>query len=78
MSSSLEHGEVVVSDQAELASLRDQRGALVGLGAVADDVAEAPDVLDLGIGDVVEHRLERRQVGVDVGEDARRRSGGLS
>ena len=43
-------------------------GALVGLGAVADHVAEAPGCSTSAAVDVGEHRLERRQVGVDVAE----------
>ena len=48
-------------------------GALVGLGAVADHVAEAPDLVDAGRLDVREHGLERGQVGVDVAESIARR-----
>ena len=41
---------------------RDQRRAGVGLGAVADDVAEAPALLDAGLVDRREHGLEGGQV----------------
>ena len=44
-------------------------GAGVGLGPVADHVAEAPDLLDPGLVDRREDRLEGRQVGVDVADD---------
>ena len=69
MSRCAEHGEVVVSDQAERAALGHQLGALVGLGAVADHVAQAPD-LSTGAVDAGEHRLEGGQVGVDVADQA--------
>ena len=64
-----EHREVVVADQADVAALADQVGAGVGLGAVADDVAEAPDLLDAGLVDRREDGLEGGQVGVDVADD---------
>ena len=51
-----------------VAALADQVGAGVGLGAVADHVAEAPDLLDAGLVDRREDGLERGQVGVDVGD----------
>ena len=47
---------------------RDQGGALVRLGAVADHVAEAPDLVDAGRLDRGEDRLERGQVRVDVAD----------
>ena len=47
---------------------RDEAGALVGLGAVADDVAEAPELADAGPLDVGQYGFERRQVRVDVAE----------
>ena len=52
-----------------VAALADQLRAGVGLGAVADDVAEAPDLLDVGRVDRPEDRLEGGLVGVDVAED---------
>ena len=65
---SAEHRQVVVARQAQRAALADQLGAGVGLGAVADDVPEAPDLLDLRVGDRVEAALERGQVGMYVGD----------
>ena len=64
-----EHRQVVVADQAEVAALADQLRAGVGLGAVADDVAEAPELLDAGFVDRRENGLEGGLVGVDVAED---------
>ena len=64
-----EDREVVVADQAERAALERQLGALVGFGPIADHVAEAPDLIDLGLLDRPEHGLKRRQVGVDVADD---------
>ena len=64
----LEHGEVVVADETHRAAFADQGRALVRLGAVTDDVAQAPGFVDacgLGAG---EDRLERGQVGVNVAE----------
>jgi hypothetical protein len=80
-----EHGEVVVPDQADLAALAHQLGAAVGLGAVADHVAEAPDLLHLGGVDRAQRGLERGQVGMDVADygyahemrRARRARGGI-
>ena len=78
VSSAPEHREVVVADQARLAALRTRVDALVGARAVADHVSEAPELVDLDVLDVVEHRLEGRQIRVDVAEDGyshgRRRS----
>jgi arginyl-tRNA synthetase len=61
--------EVVVTDQAERGALEHQLGALVGLSSIADYVAEAPDLVDLGLLGRLEHGLERRQVGVDVADN---------
>ena len=62
-----QHREVVVADQRDRAALADQGGAGVGLDPVAEHVAEAPDLLGAGLLDRREHGLERRQIGVDVG-----------
>jgi hypothetical protein len=59
----------VVADQAGLAVLAHQLDALVGAGAVADDVAQAPELVHPGVLDVVEDGLQGRQVRVDVAED---------
>ena len=41
----------------------------LGLAAVADDVAEAPELVDALVARVLEHRLQRLQVAVDVRYD---------
>ena len=49
---------------------RASAAAVVGVGAVADDVAQAPDLRRAGAAcDVGEHRLEGVAVAVDVGDD---------
>lgn len=62
------HSEVVVADEADGAALAHQVRALVGLGAVAEHVAEAPDLLDSHVVGRPEDRLEGGQVGVDVAD----------
>ena len=59
----------MVAGKADGAVLLDQVGALVGLGAVADDVAQAPDLVGRGGLDLGQNGLERGQVAVDVGND---------
>ena len=58
--------EIVVAGEAHLAGALGQLHALVGLGAVAHQVAEAPGLVDGGAADVVEHGPEGRQIGVNV------------
>ena len=48
---------------------RGRAAALVRLRPVADDVAEAPDLVGRSRVDLGEHRLERVKVRVDVGDD---------
>jgi len=61
-----EHAEVVVADQA-LARVRPRPGAaLVRLRAVADEVAEAPDLVGRFPPDRLGRRLEGGEVSVDV------------
>ncbi len=38
------------------------------LGIVADDVAEADDTINARYRNVIKHRLERRQIGVNIGD----------
>ena len=59
----------MVSDQADIAGLPNRLGATVGLGAVADDVAQAPDLVRGGALDLLEDGLEGGQVRVDVADD---------
>ena len=59
---------VVAVDRRDLA-LGDQRAHLVGMRAVADQVAAAVDALDPELVDARERGLQRGQVGVDVGDD---------
>ena len=49
--------------------LAHELAAVVGVGAVADHVAQAPDLDRRAGGDVLEHRLEGVPVAVDVGDD---------
>ena len=65
----LDDGEVVVAGEADRAVGLGQRDAGVGLGAVADEVAEAPQLLDLRLLRGGDHRLEGVPVAVDVGRD---------
>ncbi len=63
------HAHVVVAGQADRRMAARHLDAGVGLGAVADEVAETPHLVgadELGVG---EHRLEGVPVAVDVGED---------
>ena len=59
----------MVAGQADGSVAPGQLDAGVGLGAVADQVAEAPHLLALGSLDRVQHRLEGMPVAVDVGHD---------
>ena len=61
--------EVVVAGEADRRVPPRQLDAGVGLGAVADEVAEAPQLLGVRRRDRLEHRLERVAVAVDVGDD---------
>jgi hypothetical protein len=65
----------VVADQREVAAFAHERRALVRLGAIADEVAEAPDLVDSGLVDRREDGFERGQVGVDVTEDGGAQTG---
>ena len=64
-----EHCEIVVPDQTDLTPVPREIDAEIGIGAVADHVAEAPALVDSDVVAVAEDRLEGRQVGVDVAED---------
>ncbi len=59
---------VVVAVDRRDRPLLDQRAHLVGVRAVADQVPAAVDALDLELVDPPERGLERREVGVDIGD----------
>ena len=63
------HGEVVVAREADVGPLGDRRAALVRSCSVADEVAEAPELVRRLLVDRREDRLQRVQVRVDVGDD---------
>jgi arginyl-tRNA synthetase len=69
--------EVVIADQAGVAAFAGEHGAGVGVGAVADQVAQAPNLVDLGIVDRREDGLEGLPVGVDVAEDGYAQAGSV-
>ena len=61
-----EHGEVVVPTERDCCTSTDEVAALVRPGAVPDDVAEAPDLVDaLGV-DVAQDGVECVKIAVDV------------
>ncbi len=62
-------GEIVVAGEADVGPLRDQCAALVRPRPVADEVAEAPELVRRLRLDRREDRLERVQVRVDVRDD---------
>ena len=59
---------VVIAQQADLA-LHDHVDALAGIGAVADQVAEAVDLGDSLAADVGKHGLEGLEVAVDIADE---------
>jgi len=60
------HGQVVVSGEADSRVLTGQLHAGVRLCAIADEIAEAPDLRGRAVRDRLEGRLERVPVAVDV------------
>jgi hypothetical protein len=60
---------VVVAVDRRDRALLDQAAHLVRVRAVADQVAPAVHVVDAQLLDARQRRLERRQVGMDVGDD---------
>ena len=62
-----ERRRVVVAADADRAELAEPGDDLVGVGPVAHDVAQVPDLVDRR--DRREDRVERREVRVDVGQD---------
>ena len=63
------HNHVVVSGETGRRAGVDRGHAGVGVGAVADQIAEAPDLIDAGLIDPAEHRGQRGKIGVDVRDD---------
>ena len=64
-----EHPEIVVSYQAQVGAILDERAALVRPRPVPDEIAQAPDgVRSLGV-DCFQHGLQRMQISVNVRED---------
>ena len=63
------HGEVVVTAEAARCPRADELAALVRPRPVADDVAEAPELVGRVGVDRGEHALERVEVRMDVGDD---------
>ena len=63
--------EVVVErpGEADRRPFTEQRGAFVRPRPVADDIAEAPELVEPAGVDLCEHGLERGQVRMDVGEN---------
>ena len=64
-----EDAEIVVPAERQRGALAHEPAALVGLRPVADQVAEAPELVGLLALDLGEDRLEGVEVGVDVGDD---------
>ena len=63
------HGEVMVPAETDLCTRLDDLAAFVRPRAVADDVAEAPDLVRRAGVDRREDRLERGEIRVHVGDD---------
>ena len=62
-------GQVVVTGEAYRGVLAGELHADVGVGSVADEVAQAPQLGRVAGGDRIEHRLEGLAVAVDIGDD---------
>jgi hypothetical protein len=61
-----QHHEIVVPHQADVTRLARERDALVRLGAVAHQIAEAPGLVHLGGGHVLEDGAKCWEIGVNV------------
>ena len=57
-------GPVVIAGQAHVRKLAQAGDALVGIGAVADDIAETPDQIE--VARIVNDGVQCGEVGVDV------------
>jgi hypothetical protein len=58
--------EVVVAGKAAFGSRHTRSDAEIGIGAVADEIAEAPDPIDTRASDPPEHSFEGVTVAVDI------------
>jgi hypothetical protein len=56
----------MVASQNYVCLSSEERAAVVWIGTVANRIAEAPDVTQIFFGDLVEDRLEGREVAMDV------------
>jgi hypothetical protein len=69
----VENRQIVIAGENDGGGITQAIDALVGSGAVADDIAEAPQfVVAVALGS--QYRLERVQVAMDIGEDERAHS----
>jgi STE24 endopeptidase len=64
-----EDAEIMVSYQADVGTVGDERAAAIRARAVADEVAETPDGVRRIIGHRSENSLQRMQISVNVRED---------
>ncbi len=65
----IEQGSLVVVAQDADVAAHDQVDALAGVGAIADDIAQAIDLGDPLLIDVGQNRLESLEVAVDIADD---------
>ena len=63
------HGPIVIAGDPDRVQPAHDGEALGRVGMIADDVAQADDAIDLLLGDIPQHGLQRFEVGVDVGDD---------
>jgi len=66
----IEHGTlIVIAQQTNLAVLNDVVQALTRVRAIADNIPQTKDLVDVLLGDMFLHRLERFEIAVDVADD---------
>ena len=65
----VEHGSLIVIAEEDDLAFHDQIDAFAGVGAVADDIAEAIDFADVVLLDVFEDSLEGFQVAMNIADD---------
>ena len=58
---------IMIAEQNGGASLSDDLRALIRLGAVSDDIPKADYLVDRLFPDILKHRFERFEVGMDIG-----------